>query len=73
MIRRGLFHITQGFSAMTRKTLKTYDVTYIVTLPMTYRIKAANLEQAEELAQEDGEFIGYGDTIDYRHHETTLA
>lgn len=55
---------------MKRKTLKTYDVTFIVTQPMTYRVQATDPKQAEELAQEDGELIGRDDVIDYRHVST---
>ena len=58
---------------MKRKTLKTYDVTYLVTLPMTYRIKAASPEEAEELAEQHGECLGEGDVVDSWHCDTELV
>jgi hypothetical protein len=50
-----------------QKPSRTYDVTVIVTQPMTYRVQAASPAEAEDIAFEHGELTGTGDVIDYQH------
>jgi hypothetical protein len=60
----------KGVPMSSEKPLRTYDVTLIVTQPMTYRVRAAYAEEAEDIAFERGELIGTGDVIDYQHVST---
>ena len=53
-----------------RKPSRTYDVTLIVTRPVTYRVRAAYPAEAEDIALERGELIDTGGVIDYRHVST---
>jgi hypothetical protein len=48
----------------------SYEVTYIVIRPVTYRVEAASSAEAEEIGLEKGESIDIGGIIDFRHVST---
>jgi hypothetical protein len=55
---------------MTGK-LKTFEVRYSITREEIYRVQAASRDEAEEIAFEDGENVGMGETTNVSHISTS--